>query len=53
MFRHLTGESAAVNDDVCRAWKDELHEKLKIYEPRNVYNADETDLFLNASQIAL
>jgi len=42
----VCGESAAVGDDVANEWKINLSELLERYIPRDVFNADETALFL-------
>jgi len=40
------GESAGVNQEIVRGWKDEkLQDILNRYEPCDIYNADEMKLF--------
>lgn len=42
----ISGESAAVNDETVDVWKKQtLPALIQGYEPRNVFNADETGLF--------
>ncbi|XP_044576156.1 tigger transposable element-derived protein 4-like [Cotesia glomerata] len=45
VFRKLCGESASINTEVCEEWISELLSLLKDYEPRDIFNADETGLF--------
>lgn len=45
VFRKVCGESASVNKDICDEWVIELQSLLKDYEPKDVFNADETGLF--------
>ncbi|CAG9563419.1 unnamed protein product [Danaus chrysippus] len=45
VFRKVCGESASVNKEVCDEWINELQSLLKDYEPKDVFNADETGLF--------
>lgn len=45
VFRKVCGESASVDDNVCKDWKEELKTFLKDYEPKNIFNADETALY--------
>lgn len=44
-FRKVCGESASVDDNVCENWKEELKTLLKDYDPKNIFNADETALY--------
>uniref|UniRef100_A0A1B6I965 HTH CENPB-type domain-containing protein n=2 Tax=Homalodisca liturata TaxID=320908 RepID=A0A1B6I965_9HEMI len=46
IFQKVCGENAKVDDGVCTEWKYKLPELTKGYEPENIYNADETELFL-------
>lgn len=41
----MSGESAAVDDEICEEWKERLRELLEDYAPRNIFNADESGLF--------
>ncbi|XP_034944919.1 tigger transposable element-derived protein 4-like [Chelonus insularis] len=45
VFRKVCGESASVNNEICDEWIIELQSLLKDYEPKDVFNADETGLF--------
>lgn len=45
VFKKICGESASVSDEICKDWKIELQSLLKDYEPKEVFNADETGLF--------
>lgn len=41
----MCGESASFDDNVCKNWKEELKTMLKDYDPKNIFNADETALY--------
>lgn len=43
--RRLGGESASVNDNLVQTGIEKAREILKDYEPKNVFNMDETGLF--------
>lgn len=46
VFKAISGESAAVNRDICTDWKQgRLKEILVNYEPRDVFSVDEMGLF--------
>ena len=45
IFKAACGESSAVNEDVVDAFKKDLPSLLAAYEPRDIYNVDETGLF--------
>ena len=45
VYRKVCGESGAVDDNVCAAWKAELQSVIQGYSPHDVFNADETALF--------
>lgn len=46
VFKKVCGESASVNIETCHSWINErLKGLLSVYEPENVFNADETALF--------
>jgi hypothetical protein len=47
VFKKLVGESAEVSAESTDAWLESLSSLLEGYEPRDVYNADETGLFFN------
>ncbi|XP_046667060.1 tigger transposable element-derived protein 4-like [Homalodisca vitripennis] len=44
-FKKVCGERGAVDDDVVVDWKASLPDLIKDYDPKNVFNADETALF--------
>lgn len=44
-FHKICGESGSVTEDVCQEWVKTLSPILKQYDPKNVFNADETGLF--------
>ena len=46
-LKKLAGESAEVSVESTDAWLESLPSLLEGYEPRDVYNADETGLFFN------
>lgn len=41
----MSGESGAVDNNVCEEWKERLCELLTDYTPQNIFSADETGLF--------
>ncbi|GFW10872.1 uncharacterized protein TNCV_3869571 [Trichonephila clavipes] len=44
-------ESSSVDINVCSKWQNSLSDLIKEYEPRNIFNTDETGLFfLNVCQ---
>jgi hypothetical protein len=47
VFKKLVGESAEVSVESTDAWLESLPSLLDSYEPRDIYNADETGLFFN------
>jgi len=47
VFKKLAGESAEVSVESTDAWLESRPSLLGGYEPRDVYNADETGLFFN------
>ncbi|XP_066157788.1 tigger transposable element-derived protein 6-like [Euwallacea fornicatus] len=47
-FRSISGEAATVNTEHVAIFKNNISVLLKHYEPRNIYNADETGLFFRA-----
>lgn len=47
-FKQICGESAFVDQVCVDEWKEKLKTLIKDYEPRNIYNADETGLFFRA-----
>lgn len=44
-YRTVSGEAASVNVETVDDWKSTLSTIIEGYEPRNIYNADETGLF--------
>ncbi|UYV78937.1 hypothetical protein LAZ67_17000338 [Cordylochernes scorpioides] len=47
-FKTICGESGAVNLQVAEQWKNNLRELIQDKDARDVFNVDETGLFLNA-----
>lgn len=45
LFRKICEGSASVDEGICDDWKVELQGLLCEYDPKNVFNADETELF--------
>ncbi len=45
LFRQISGEGKAVDDDVCSDWMKQLPDLLQQYNEDDIYNADETALF--------
>ncbi|XP_034939464.1 tigger transposable element-derived protein 6-like [Chelonus insularis] len=45
-FKKAAGESKSVDQGVCNHWIEDLPNLLERYEPDDIYNADETALFL-------
>ncbi|XP_039298512.1 tigger transposable element-derived protein 6-like [Nilaparvata lugens] len=43
-FKKICGESASVDSTVCNEWTDKLKELLNGYEPKDIFNTDETGL---------
>ena len=50
-YRTICGESAAVDPTTVDKWKKRLLTIIDNYDPNDIYNADETDLFLKHYQI--
>lgn len=49
VFRSVCGEKASVDESVTTEWRNvKLLEHIAAYEPRDVFNADETALFFRA-----
>ncbi|GFY35474.1 HTH CENPB-type domain-containing protein [Trichonephila clavipes] len=49
VYRQISGEAEAVNEDDISSWKNNvLPSLLQDYAPEDVYNADEFGLFLNS-----
>lgn len=44
-FKKLCGQSAAVDDSVVQDWLSRLPTLIEGFDPRDIYNADETGLF--------
>ncbi len=44
-FRAISGEAAAVNTDTMDDWKKRLPKIIEGFDPKDVYNCDETGLF--------
>ncbi|GFX98321.1 tigger transposable element-derived protein 6 [Trichonephila clavipes] len=45
VFKKMCGESSSVDINVCSKRQNSLSDLLKEYEPRNIFNTDETGLF--------
>ncbi|GFX59468.1 tigger transposable element-derived protein 6 [Trichonephila clavipes] len=45
VFKKMCGESSSVDINVCSKWQNSLSYLIKEYEPRNIFNKDETGLF--------
>lgn len=45
VFKKICGESSSVNVGVCSDWHTKLSSIIEDYEPRNIFNTDETGLF--------
>ncbi|GFT93233.1 tigger transposable element-derived protein 4 [Trichonephila clavipes] len=45
VFKKMCVESSSVDINVCSKWQNSLSDLIKEYEPRNIFNTDETGLF--------
>ncbi|GFX44751.1 tigger transposable element-derived protein 6 [Trichonephila clavipes] len=45
VFKKMCGESLSVVINVCSKWQNSLSDLIKEFEPRNIFNTDETGLF--------
>ncbi|GFY13006.1 tigger transposable element-derived protein 6 [Trichonephila clavipes] len=45
VFKKMCGKSSCVDINVCSMWQNSLSDLIKEYEPRNIFNTDETGLF--------
>jgi hypothetical protein len=45
VFKAISGEAAAVDTSVVSKWKERLPDLLRGFEPKNIFNCDETALF--------
>lgn len=45
VFRRNCGESAIFDNVICDDWKVKLQDLLYEYDPKNVFNVDETRFF--------
>ncbi|GFW09012.1 tigger transposable element-derived protein 6 [Trichonephila clavipes] len=45
VFKKMCGESSSVDINVCSKWQSSLSDLIKEYEPRNIFNTDETGFF--------
>ncbi|GFW89173.1 uncharacterized protein TNCV_2686061 [Trichonephila clavipes] len=43
-LQKMCGESSNVDINVCSKWQNSLPDLIKEYEPRNIFNTDETGL---------
>ena len=48
VWNEVCGESKDVDESVVSEWKPKVLELISPYEPKNIYNADETGLFFRA-----
>jgi len=44
-FKVIFGESKSVDTETVDEWRIKVKQLISSYEPRNIYNADETGLF--------
>ena len=49
--RQLSGEAASVNKVVVTNWKKQIPELIQAYEPKGIFNCDETGLYYKHSTI--
>ncbi|GFU18229.1 uncharacterized protein TNCV_1388991 [Trichonephila clavipes] len=47
VFKKMCVESSSVDINVCSKWQNSISDLIKEYEPRNIFNTDETGLFFN------
>ncbi|GFW95236.1 uncharacterized protein TNCV_314391 [Trichonephila clavipes] len=45
VFKKMCGKSSSVDINVCSKWQNSLSDLIKEFEPRNIFNTDETRLF--------
>ncbi|GFT07877.1 tigger transposable element-derived protein 6 [Trichonephila clavipes] len=45
VFKKMCRESSSVDINVCSKWQNSLSDLIKEFEPRNIFNTDETALF--------
>lgn len=45
VFHKVCGASAPVDDNVCVSWENQLYARLREYEPRDVFNANEIGMY--------
>ena len=50
VYGKLSGESGDVDETLVSNWKDNLEKLTEGYEPRDIYNQDETALFFKTTQ---
>ena len=50
VFRTVSGEANAAPQETISEWKEKLPSLLQNYDERDIFNLDETGLFLNYSQ---
>jgi hypothetical protein len=46
-WKFVCGEIGSLGEETVEHWKESLPNLLQDYEPRNIFNADETGLFNN------
>jgi hypothetical protein len=49
VFRTLHGQAKDVSDETCENWRKSLPQLLQSYEPKDVFNLDETGLFFKCT----
>ncbi|GFX89195.1 uncharacterized protein TNCV_20911 [Trichonephila clavipes] len=50
VFTKMLGECSGVDINVCSKWQNSLSDLIKKYEPRKIFNTDETRLFFKCFQ---
>ncbi|GFV23373.1 tigger transposable element-derived protein 6 [Trichonephila clavipes] len=45
VFKKMCRENSSVDINVCSKWQNSLSDLIKEYEPRNIFNTDETGIF--------
>ncbi|GFT96729.1 tigger transposable element-derived protein 6 [Trichonephila clavipes] len=45
VFKKMCGESSSVDINVCSEWQNSLSDLIKEFQPRNIFNTDDTGLF--------
>ena len=50
VFKTMSGERGDVDDSVCEDWKKKLPDICEGYEPKDIFNMDETGVFFRAGK---